>query len=118
MQYILSIDAGTTSVRAMIFDHEGKICASVQKEIRQIYPQPGWVEHDPEEIFLTQISVAVSALEQARIRPADIAGVGITNQRETIIVWDRDTGKPIYNAIVWQARRTATVCDQLRKGGA
>ena len=117
MPYILSLDAGTTSVRAMIFDHEGQICASVQKEIRQIYPQPGWVEHDPEEIWQTQISVAVSALEQARIWPADIAGVGIANQRETIIVWDRDTGKPIYNAIVWQDRRTATVCDQLREGG-
>jgi glycerol kinase len=95
----------------MVFDHEGQICASAQKEIRQIYPHPGWVEHDPEEIWQTQVSVALLALEQARIRPTDIAGVGIANQRETIIVWDRETGKPIYNAIVWQDRRTAKVCD-------
>ncbi len=101
----------------MVFDHEGQICASAQKEIRQIYPHPGWVEHDPEEIWQTQVSVALLALEQARIRPTDIAGVGIANQRETIIVWDRETGKPIYNAIVWQDRRTAKVCDQLREGG-
>ena len=117
MPYILALDAGTTSVRAIIFDHAGQIHAVGQQEIRQIFPQPGWVEHDPQEIWQKQIAVAVTALERARIRPCDIAGVGIANQRETSIVWDRDTGNAVYNAIVWQDRRTAGVCDQLRKAG-
>lgn len=117
MPYILALDAGTTSVRAIIFDHAGQIHAVAQQEIRQIFPQPGWVEHDPQEIWQKQIAVAVTALERARIRPCDIAGVGIANQRETSIVWDRDTGNAVYNAIVWQDRRTAGVCDQLRKAG-
>jgi glycerol kinase len=117
MQYILSLDAGTTSVRAIIFDQEGQIRAVAQKEIRQIYPKPGWVEQDPQEIWFTQITVAVEALGRARIRPSDIAGLGITNQRETTIVWDRKTGDAVYNAIVWQDRRTAESCDQLRAAG-
>ncbi len=117
MPYILALDAGTTSVRAIIFDHAGQIRAVAQQEIRQIFPQPGWVEHDPQEIWQKQIAVAVSALERARIRPCDIAGVGIANQRETSIVWDRDTGNAVYNAIVWQDRRTAGMCDQLREAG-
>ncbi len=117
MQYILSLDAGTTSVRAIIFDQEGQVRAVAQKEIRQIYPKPGWVEQDPQEIWFTQITVAVEALGRARIRPSDIAGLGITNQRETTIVWDRKTGDAVYNAIVWQDRRTAEACDQLRAAG-
>jgi glycerol kinase len=117
MRYILSLDAGTTSVRAIIFDQDGVIKSVAQKEIRQIYPKPGWVEQDPQEIWFTQLSVAVEALGRARIRPSDVAGLGITNQRETTVVWDRKTGDAIYNAIVWQDRRTAEICDQLRAAG-
>jgi glycerol kinase len=117
MQYILSLDAGTTSVRAIVFDQDGQIRAVAQKEIRQIYPKPGWVEQDPQEIWLTQLTVAVEALGRARIRPSDIAGLGITNQRETTIVWDRKTSDAVYNAIVWQDRRTAETCDELRAAG-
>jgi glycerol kinase len=117
MRYILSIDAGTTSVRAIVFDAEGQVRGVAQKEIRQIFPQPGWVEQDPQEIWFTQLSVAVEALGRARIRPGDIAGLGITNQRETTVVWDRKTGDAVYNAIVWQDRRTAGACDELRAAG-
>ena len=117
MPYILSLDAGTTSVRAIIFNEDGQIQAVAQKEIRQIYPKPGWVEQDPQEIWFTQITVAVEALGRARIRPSDIAGLGITNQRETTIVWDRKTGDAVHNAIVWQDRRTAEACNQLRAAG-
>jgi glycerol kinase len=117
MKYILAFDAGTTSVRAIVFDQEGRIQAAAQKEIRQIFPKPGWVEQDPQEIWFTQMSVAVEALGRARIRPDDIAGIGITNQRETTIVWDRKTGEAVYHAIVWQDRRTAEACDQLRAAG-
>src|SRR3954468_10274835 len=117
MPYILSLDAGTTSVRAIVFDHDGRMIAVAQKEIRQIFPKPGWVEHDPQEIWFSQIAVAVEALGRARIRPRDIAAVGITNQRETAIVWDRSTGEAVYNAIVWQDRRTAGACDALRAAG-
>ena len=117
MPYILALDAGTTSVRAIIFDHNGQIRAVAQKEIRQIFPQPGWVEHDPQEIWYTQIAVAVEALDRARIGPRDVVGVGIANQRETSIVWDWETGNPVYNAIVWQDRRTAGMCDELRVAG-
>jgi glycerol kinase len=117
MQYILSLDAGTTSVRAIVFDQEGQARAVAQKEIRQIFPQPGWVEQDPQEIWFTQLSVAVEALGRARIRPSDIAGLGITNQRETTVIWDRKTGDAVYNAIVWQDRRTAEACDELRAAG-
>jgi glycerol kinase len=117
MKYILSFDAGTTSVRAIVFDQEGHIVSVAQKEIRQIYPKSGWVEQDPQEIWFTQITVAVEAIARARIRPSDVAGIGITNQRETTIVWDRKTGDAVYNAIVWQDRRTAEACDQLRAAG-
>ncbi len=117
MRYILSLDAGTTSVRAIVFDREGQVRSIAQKEIRQIFPKPGWVEQDPQEIWFTQLSVAVEALGRARIRPSDIAGLGITNQRETTVVWDRKTGEAVYNAIVWQDRRTAEACDQLRAAG-
>lgn len=117
MKYILSLDAGTTSVRAIVFDGDGQIRAVAQKEIRQIYPKPGWVEQDPQEIWFTQLTVAVEALGRARIRPSDVAGLGITNQRETTVVWDRKTGDAVYNAIVWQDRRTAEACDELRASG-
>ena len=117
MPYILALDAGTTSVRTIIFDHAGQIRAVAQQEIRQIFPQPGWVEHDPQEIWQTQIAVAAAALERAQIQPRDITAVGIANQRETSIVWERDSGNPVYNAIVWQDRRTAGICDQLREAG-
>jgi glycerol kinase len=117
MRYILSLDAGTTSVRAIVFDSEGQVRGVAQKEIRQIFPQPGWVEQDPQEIWFTQLAVAVEALGRARIRPGDIAGLGITNQRETTVVWDRKSGEAVYNAIVWQDRRTAQACDELRAAG-
>jgi len=117
LPYILALDQGTTSSRAILFDHEGAIKAVAQREFEQIFPQPGWVEHDPEEIWTSQISVAVEVLSRAERRPQEIAAIGITNQRETTIVWDRETGKPVYNAIVWQDRRTAAFCDQLKAGG-
>ncbi len=110
MKFILALDQGTTSSRAILFDREGVIHATAQREIEQIYPQPGWVEHNPEEIWSSQISVAVEALSRANARPRDVAALGITNQRETAIIWDRKTGKPVYNAIVWQDRRTASIC--------
>jgi len=115
--YILALDQGTTSSRAIIFDGTGSIKAVAQKEFEQIFPQPGWVEHNPEEIWTSQIGVAVEALGKVDLRPRDIAAIGITNQRETTIVWDRETGKPIYNAIVWQDRRTAQFCDELKAQG-
>jgi glycerol kinase len=117
MSYILSFDSGTTSVRAIVFDHKGQIISVAQKEIRQIFPKPGWVEQDPQEIWFSQITVGVEALGRARIRPSDIAGLGITNQRETTVVWDRKTGDAVHNAIVWQDRRTAEACDRLREAG-
>jgi glycerol kinase len=116
-QYILALDQGTTSSRAMLFDREGNIVSVAQKEFRQIYPQPGWVEHDPQEIWSTQAGVAAEAVTRAGVNGTAIASIGITNQRETTIVWDRDTGQPIYNAIVWQDRRTAGLCDQLKAQG-
>ncbi len=117
MKYIVALDQGTTSSRAIVFDHEQNIVAVGQKEFQQIYPQPGWVEHDPMEIWATQYGVLQEALIKAEITMADVAGIGITNQRETTIVWEKDTGKPIYNAIVWQCRRTAELCDQLKAEG-
>jgi glycerol kinase len=117
LQYVLALDQGTTSSRAIVFDHEGGIRAVAQREFEQKFPQPGWVEHDPEEIWTSQISVAVEALSRAELRPKDIACIGITNQRETAIVWDRETGRPVYNAIVWQDRRTAGLCEQLKREG-
>jgi glycerol kinase len=118
MRYILALDAGTTSVRAILFDHSGQISAVAQREIRQIYPQPGWVEHDPEEIWSSQVAVAMEALGSVHASASEVAGIGITNQRETAIVWDRESGEPVYNAIVWQDRRTAGMCDELRRRGA
>jgi glycerol kinase len=114
MKYILSLDQGTTSSRAILFDHAGSIVAVAQKEFPQIFPKPGWVEHDPRDIWSSQAGVAAEALTKASVGATDVAAIGITNQRETTIVWDRRTGKPIYNAIVWQDRRTAGVCDRLR----
>jgi glycerol kinase len=116
-KYILALDQGTTSSRAIVFDRDGKPCAVSQREFRQIYPQPGWVEHDPEEIWASQLQVAVNALDSHRIDAKDIAAIGITNQRETTLIWDRKSGQPIYNAIVWQDRRTAPLCDQLKAEG-
>ncbi len=117
-RYILSLDQGTTSSRAIVFDHSSRIVASAQKEFRQIYPRPGWVEHDPLEIWSSQSATAAEALAEANLSADDIAAVGITNQRETTIVWDRQSGKPVYNAIVWQDRRTADFCSQLKRDGA
>lgn len=116
-KYILSFDAGTTSSRAIVFDKKGDIIAVAQKEFQQIFPKPGWVEHDANEIWSTQIGVAAEAIIKARITAADIAAIGITNQRETVVVWDRSTSQPIYNAIVWQDRRTSDYCDELKKNG-
>jgi len=114
MKYILSLDQGTTSSRAILFDHAGSIVAVAQKEFPQIFPKPGWVEHDPRDIWSTQAGVAAEALTKANVGAADVAAIGITNQRETTVVWDRATGEPVYNAIVWQDRRTAGICDRLR----
>src|SRR5437588_3424745 len=115
--YILALDQGTTSSRAIVFDRDGAIRAVAQKEFTQIFPQAGWVEHDPKEIWASQIGVASEALSRAGASIKDVAGIGITNQRETAIVWDRKTGEPIHNAIVWQDRRTAPFCDKLRAAG-
>jgi glycerol kinase len=117
MKHILALDQGTTSSRAIVFDHAGSVVSVAQQEFRQIYPKPGWVEHDAHEIWATQSHVATEAVSRARLSANDIAAVGITNQRETTIVWDRETGKPIANAIVWQDRRTAVICDRLRTRG-
>jgi glycerol kinase len=114
MKYILALDQGTTSSRAIVFDHAGSIVSVAQKEFPQIFPKPGWVEHDPRDIWSTQAGVAAEALTKASVRAADVAAIGITNQRETTVVWDRSTGAPICNAIVWQDRRTAGICDRLR----
>jgi glycerol kinase len=116
-KYILAMDQGTTSSRAIIFDHDGLPVASAQKEFRQIFPKPGWVEHDPEEIWSTQAGVAVEAMAKSGLQPSSVAAIGITNQRETTIVWNRKTGKPVYNAIVWQDRRTSDICDKLKSDG-
>jgi glycerol kinase len=117
MQYVLALDQGTTSSRAIVFDHAGQVKSIAQKEFRQIFPQPGWVEHDPNEIWSSQIGVAAEAITSAGLSGRDIAAIGITNQRETTVVWDRSSGRPVYNAIVWQDRRTAGLCDELRAAG-
>ena len=114
--FVLALDQGTSSSRAILFDHSGTPVASAQQPFEQIYPQPGWVEHDPEEIWRTQLGTAHEALRKAKAEPADIAAIGVTNQRETTIIWDRD-GRPIANAIVWQDRRTAPICDDLKAAG-
>ncbi|MBZ4663189.1 MAG: glpK [Caloramator sp.] len=116
-KYILALDQGTTSSRAIVFDNGGQVISVAQKEFTQIYPKAGWVEHNPMEIWATQIGVANEAMAKAGLTAQDIAAIGITNQRETTVVWDRTTGKPIYNAIVWQCRRTADICDDLRNKG-
>lgn len=116
-QYIMALDAGTTSNRAIVFDREGRIVSVAQKEFTQIFPQPGWVEHDANEIWSTMLGVAVEALAKSGATPKDIKGIGITNQRETTIVWDKETGEPVSNAIVWQCRRTSEFCDSLKEQG-
>ncbi|MDB5060441.1 MAG: glpK [Mucilaginibacter sp.] len=116
-EYILALDQGTTSSRAIIFDHAGKIIASTQKEFTQYFPKPGWVEHDPNEIWAGQVAVAVEVTVKAGLSGANIKAIGITNQRETTIVWNRKTGEPVYNAIVWQDRRTAGFCEELKQNG-
>jgi glycerol kinase len=115
--FILALDQGTTSSRAILFDHHGQIRAMAQREFRQIFPQAGWVEHDPAEIWSSQQDVAVEVLKKAGLSASDVAAIGITNQRETTVVWERATGKPIHNAIVWQDRRTAEFCEQLKRDG-
>ena len=115
--YILALDQGTTSSRAILFDREGRPAYIAQQEFEQLYPQPGWVEHRPEDIWSSQLNAARSVLAESKARPDQIAAIGITNQRETAIIWDRQTGEPIHNAIVWQCRRTADACDQLRRAG-
>lgn len=117
MEYILAFDQGTTSSRAILFDKKGQIHSTAQKEFEQIFPKAGWVEHDPSEIWSSQVSVAAEAVSRANLNAMDIAAIGITNQRETTIVWDKNSGKPIYNAIVWQDRRTADTCTRLRNDG-
>ena len=103
-QYVMALDQGTTSSRCILFDKQGNICSMAQREFKQIYPKPGYVEHNPMEIWSSQLGVAIEAMAMVNAKPEDIAGIGITNQRETTIVWDKNTGTPIYNAIVWQCR--------------
>ncbi|HMK51758.1 MAG TPA: FGGY family carbohydrate kinase, partial [Thermodesulfobacteriota bacterium] len=114
-KYIMALDQGTTSSRAVIFDRQGKVVSMAAKEFRQIYPRPGWVEHDPVEIWNSQMEVTRQALNSARLSPQRIAAIGITNQRETTLIWDRESGRPVYNAIVWQCRRTAPTCSKIEK---
>ena len=115
--YIMALDAGTTSSRCILFNKKGEICSLAQKEFTQYFPKPGWVEHDANEIWSTQLGVAVEAMSKISASAADIAAIGITNQRETTIVWDRHTGEPIFHAIVWQCRRTSDYCDSLKAKG-
>jgi glycerol kinase len=118
MKYVLALDQGTTSSRAILFGHDGNIAGVAQREFRQIYPDVGWVEHDPYDILTSQLSSAIEVLGKTGVRPRDVVALGITNQRETTIVWERESGKPIYNAIVWQDRRGATLCKKLAGDGA
>ena len=117
MKYIMALDAGTTSNRCILFNRAGEMCSVAQKEFTQYFPKPGWVEHDANEIWTTQLGVALSAMNQIGASAADIAAIGITNQRETTIVWDKETGEPVYHAIVWQCRRTSAYCDELKARG-
>ena len=117
MSYIMALDAGTTSNRCILFDRQGKICSLAQNEFTQYYPHPGWVEHDPEEIWTSMYGVAREALKNVNASPSEIAAIGITNQRETTVVWDRDTGRSVCPAIVWQCRRTADMADELKRNG-
>ena len=116
-KYILALDQGTTSSRAILFDHEQNILAIRQHELAQHYPHEGWVEQDPMDIWSTQYAAMLEVLAAAGVSPAEVAGIGITNQRETTILWERDTGRPVYNAIVWQCRRTAGIVDELVRQG-
>ena len=116
-KYVMALDQGTTSSRCILFDETGEIRSVAQREFTQIYPEPGWVEHDPMEIWSSQFSVMMAAMANVGVHGEDIAAIGITNQRETTIVWDRNTGIPVYNAIVWQCRRTAGMIDQLKEDG-
>lgn len=116
-KYIMALDAGTTSNRCILFDKQGHIVSMAQKEFNQYFPKPGWVEHDANEIWSTQLGVAVEAMQKAGASAADIAAIGITNQRETVVVWDKKTGEPVYHAIVWQCRRTSAYCDELKRQG-
>ena len=116
-KYIMALDQGTTSSRCILFDKKGTICSMAQKEFTQIYPRPGWVEHNPMEIWSSQLAVLMEAMAKVGAASSDISGIGITNQRETTIVWNRETGEPVYNAIVWQCRRTARRIDELVKAG-
>ena len=113
----MALDQGTTSSRCIIFNKQGEICSIAQKEFTQIYPQPGWVEHDPNEIWASQISVAAEAMAKIGLEAENISAIGITNQRETAVVWDKNTGRPVYNAIVWQSRQTADICEDLKRQG-
>ena len=117
MTFVLALDQGTTSSRAILFDRAGSVHAVAQREFAQLFPQPGWVEHDPMEIWASQSGVMAEVLAKAAIAPADVAAIGITNQRETTVLWERATGRPVANAIVWQDRRTAPLCDALRAAG-
>ncbi len=116
-KYVIAMDQGTTSSRAILFNKRGEIQSSQQREFRQIFPKPGWVEHDPMEIWSTQMGVAMEAMQKIDARPEDIAAIGITNQRETTVIWDAATGRPVYNAIVWQCRRTSDIIDKLKSDG-
>ena len=116
-KYVMALDAGTTSNRCILFNENGEICSMAQKEFRQMFPNPGWVEHDANEIWATMLGVAVEAMSTIGAKASDIAAIGITNQRETAIVWDKETGEPVYNAIVWQCRRTSAIADELKKQG-
>ena len=116
-KYMIALDQGTTSSRCILFDHGGRIAGVAQKEFSQIFPNPGWVEHDPEEIWQSIQDVMAEAMGKAHVTAENIAGIGITNQRETTVVWDKKTGKPIYNAIVWQCRRTAPIIENLKAKG-
>src|SRR5437588_7884384 len=116
-KYILALDQGTTSSRSIVFNHDGTIVSVAQQEFPQIYPAPGLVEHDPEAIWLSQLTVARESMQRAGASATDVAAIGITNQRETTIVWDKNTGKPVFNAIVWQSRLTVPICDALKAKG-
>ena len=116
-QYVLALDQGTTSSRAILFDHDGPLAGVRAPGVQTVLPRPGWVEHDAKEIWRSQLAVAEKVLEDARVSPRELGAIGITNQRETVLLWDRATGEPLHNAIVWQCRRTAAVCDQIRAEG-
>ena len=116
-KYVMALDAGTTSNRCILFNERGEMCSVAQREFTQYFPQPGWVEHDADEIWASQLGVAVEAMNKIGATAEDIAGIGITNQRETAIVWDKNTGEPVYHAIVWQCRRTSEYCDSLKEKG-